>query len=283
MKLTIFLCTLLVIPLFAEHQINLYPVYDKLKRRTGYALNVNIGKPGKEFRVLLDTLTSLLWVPGTDRVHPFCYDKKFYSKSDSTSCTTTLYTTLAQCYGLRGVNLWSWNDDIMESDKTATLTLGGRNSKSCDLSNEKYEPLYFLGNRYNFEFLAVKMGYTEFVKLGITLTYPNTMDPYITVPDEFMKKIAYDLGAQADIRTGKYLVDCKQSFNPFEIFTAENKFIIEPKNFIIKHNPNDKQCELAFRSFKGFEQEVMLGLPFLHQYCMTVEAREKRVYFAPII
>ncbi|VDO48099.1 unnamed protein product [Brugia timori] len=151
------------------------------------------------------------------------------------------------------------------------------------MSNEKYEPLYFLGNRYNFEFLAVKMGYTEFVKLGITLTYPNTMDPYITVPDEFMKKIAYDLGAQADIRTGKYLVDCEQSFNSFEIFTAENKYIIEPKNFIIKHNPNDKQCELAFRSFKGFEQEVMLGLPFLHQYCMTVEAREKRVYFAPII
>ncbi|VDN85775.1 unnamed protein product [Brugia pahangi] len=47
--------------------------------------------------------------------------------------------------------------------------------------------------------------------------------------------------------------------------------------------PNDTQCELAFRSFRGFEQEVMLGLPFLHQYCMTVEAREKRVYFAPII
>ncbi|VDN88072.1 unnamed protein product [Brugia pahangi] len=126
--------------------------------------------------------------------------------------------------------------DKDESDKTATLTLGGRNSKSCDLSNEKYEPLHFLGNRYNFQFLAVKMGYTEFIKLGITLTYPNTMDPYITVPDEFMKKIAYDLGAQTDIRTGKYLVDCKQSFNPFEIFTAENKYIIEPKNFIIKHN-----------------------------------------------
>ncbi|VDN84825.1 unnamed protein product [Brugia pahangi] len=69
MKLTIFLSTLLVIPLFAEHQINLYPVYNKLKQRTGYALNVNIGKPGKEFRVLLDTLTSLLWVPGTDRMY----------------------------------------------------------------------------------------------------------------------------------------------------------------------------------------------------------------------
>ncbi|EJW76292.1 hypothetical protein WUBG_12798, partial [Wuchereria bancrofti] len=67
MKLTVIFCTLLVTQLFAEYQIDLYPVHDKLKHRTGYALNVIIGKPGKEFRVLLDTLTSLLWVPGTNR------------------------------------------------------------------------------------------------------------------------------------------------------------------------------------------------------------------------
>uniref|UniRef100_A0A1I8ERB1 Peptidase A1 domain-containing protein n=2 Tax=Wuchereria bancrofti TaxID=6293 RepID=A0A1I8ERB1_WUCBA len=344
MKLTVIFCTLLVTQLFAEYQIDLYPVHDKLKHRTGYALNVIIGKPGKEFRVLLDTLTSLLWVPGTNRIHPFCYNKQFYSKFDSTSCSTVFADSLAQCYGIRAVNLWSWNDDILihasdgksinllnspfgtlcflnwpewenyqeidgifglsalhtdrlsegvfgffpilnkdDSDKTATLTLGGRNNKSCDLSNEKHEPLYFLGNRYNFQFLAAKMGNREFFKLGVTLMYPNIMDPYITVPIEFMKQITYDLGAQIDVRTAKYLVDCKQSFKPFEIFTVENKYIVEPKHFIIKHNPDDTKCELAFKSFDGFEQEIMLGLPFLHQYCMTLEPREIRVNFSPVI
>ncbi|VDM15874.1 unnamed protein product [Wuchereria bancrofti] len=57
-----------------------------------------------------------------------------------------------------------------------------------------------------------------------------------------------------DIRTEKYLVDCKQSFNPFKIFATENKYISD-----------DTQCELAFRNFKDLEQEVMFGLPLLHQ------------------
>lgn len=39
-----------------------------------------------------------------------------------------------------------------------------------------------------------------------------------------------------DPKTEKYFVDCEGSFEPFEIFTTNYKYVVEPENFIIKHN-----------------------------------------------
>ncbi|KAM3722756.1 Aspartic protease [Dirofilaria immitis] len=133
----------------------------------------------------------------------------------------------------------------LDLDKTAVLTLGGRNDRLCDLKYEKNESLVNSTNRYNFEYLFIKMG-------------------------------------NIDRITGKYMVDCNESFEPFVLQTRENNYTIESKHFIIKHD-NNNRCELAFRRNKNIlDKSVALGIPFFHKFCVTLEPGDKRINFAPI-
>uniref|UniRef100_A0A2K6VT25 Peptidase A1 domain-containing protein n=1 Tax=Onchocerca volvulus TaxID=6282 RepID=A0A2K6VT25_ONCVO len=173
----------------------------------------------------------------------------------------------------------------LDSYKTAVLMLGGRDDKLCDLENEKNEWLVDFGNRYDFEYLSINMGNaTSLNKFLKTYAYPDTTKPYIGVPDQFMQQIVRNLNATKNETTKKYMVDCQGSFEPFVMYTHTNIYTLEPEHFIIKHNQEDTQCELAFRSHGNiFDQTVVLGIPFFHQFCVTLEPRDGRINFAPII
>ncbi|VDO77481.1 unnamed protein product [Onchocerca flexuosa] len=174
---------------------------------------------------------------------------------------------------------------IQGSNKTAVLTLGARDDKLCDLENEKNERLVHFGNRYDFEYLSISMGNaTSTNKFLKTFAYPDTVKPYIGVPDQFMQQIIRNLNAEKNQTTKKYMVDCQGSFEPFVMQTPENKYILGPEHFIIKHNEEDTRCELAFRKHGNiFDETVVLGIPFFHQFCVTLEPRDERINFTPII
>ncbi|KAM3722622.1 Aspartic protease [Dirofilaria immitis] len=171
----------------------------------------------------------------------------------------------------------------LDLDKTAVLTLGGRNDKLCDLKYEKNESLVNSKNRYNFEYLSIKMGNATYRNdLWKIFAYPHTVKSYIRVPHKFMEQIVRNLKAEIDRETEKYMVDCNESFEPFVLQTRENNYTIESKHFIIKHD-NNNRCELAFRRNKNIlDKSVALGIPFFHKFCVTLEPRDKRINFAPI-
>ncbi|CAG9534045.1 unnamed protein product [Cercopithifilaria johnstoni] len=234
----------------------------------------------------------------------------------------------------------------LDSKKKAMLTFGGRNNQSCDLNYETTEPLRLKyeatellrlnydsnrlirlicenaeplrlsdfiysfvkskqsANHYEFKYNSIKMGNaTSSIK---SFAYPNTIEPYIGVPDEFLRKIVENLNATFDSSENKYKVQCEGSvvyntYEPFEIFTDRNTYVVPPQNFIIKRNPDDTLCELAFKRserttyssyLSGIPVElyedndpntVVLGIPFFHQYCITLIPRDYVINFAPII
>ncbi|CAG9534906.1 unnamed protein product [Cercopithifilaria johnstoni] len=426
----IIFCCLQATSIFAEHQIELHPVYSKSNQHTGYAAKVMIGEPKKEFSLLLDTVTSFLWVfPPT--FASFFSNGSWetatrmpgYSSSQSQTVNRTNYIHLDQIYDSRKVTMTQFTDNIsfntlngthvdflsspfcvtrtvqwrkfddyqkidgmlglstlhvfgapfgipsysfscqsiadnpirrairnyelqpvitialppLDSKKKAMLTFGGRNNQSCDLNYEtteplrlKYEttellrlinenielhsrvplpPLHHIlsnrsGNHYEFEYNSIKMG--DVMSSIVSFAYPNTIEPYIGVPDVFLRKIVENLNATFDSSENKYKVQCKGSvaydtYQPFEISTDSNTYVVPPQHFIIKHNPDDILCELAFRrneriiyalyasnnlveQYKGNDRyAVMLGIPFFHQYCVTLKPRDYNINFAPII
>ncbi|CAG9535688.1 unnamed protein product [Cercopithifilaria johnstoni] len=204
------------------------------------------------------------------------------------------------------------------SDNKAMLTFDGRNDESCDWNYETTEPLrlnyatikpfrlycesiispslrnlrFFprpsdqSGNRYEFEYNSIKMGDLAFSMKSFA--YLNTIEPYIGLPNKFLRKIVKNLNATKVSKTEKkYMIRCEQPFEPFEISTNHNTYIVPPEHFIIKHNPDDTLCELAFtvseRTARADENAVLLGIPFFHQYCVTLKPRDKHINFAPII
>ncbi|CAG9534905.1 unnamed protein product [Cercopithifilaria johnstoni] len=225
----------------------------------------------------------------------------------------------------------------LDSKKKAMLTLGGRNNQSCDLNYETTEPLRLKyettellrlinknieqqthvprppsyrvafnqsGNRYEFKYNSIKMG--DVMSSIVSFAYPNTIEPYIGVPDVFLRKIVENLNATFDSSENKYKVQCKGSvpydtYQPFEISTDGNTYVVPPQHFIIKHNPNDTLCDLALRKsektiytlyvsgipvdlYKDNDPNiVVLGIPFFHQYCLTLKPRDYNINFAPII
>ncbi|CAG9538617.1 unnamed protein product [Cercopithifilaria johnstoni] len=225
----------------------------------------------------------------------------------------------------------------LDSKKKAMLTFGGHNNQSCDLNYETTEPLRLkyeatellrlinenigwqlhvpflpshriasnqFENRYEFIYNFVKMG--DVKSSIVSFAYPSTIEPYIYVPNEFLREIVENLNATFASSEDKYKVECKRSvpyntYQPFEIFTDSNTYVIPPQHFIIKHNPNDTLCELAFRKSKRaiyslyvseiltelFKDDdpniVVLGIPFFHQYCVTLKPRDYNINFAPII
>uniref|UniRef100_A0A1I7VW89 Peptidase A1 domain-containing protein n=1 Tax=Loa loa TaxID=7209 RepID=A0A1I7VW89_LOALO len=278
MRLTIILCILLTTPIFAMYRIELHPVYSKSNHHAGYAAKVIIGDPEKEFRVILDTVTPLIWVAGASCSYINSLDGGRVNFSNSLFGTPSYlnwpewenYQEIDGVFGLSALHVNSLIKGLtyaplflkmdinplkkairenelapvisiilpaLDSNKTAMLTLGGRDDKLCDLDNERNESLTASRNRYNFKFLSIKMNNTKFSDKTVTMfAYPNVINPYISVPNEFMGKIVKDLKAQMDPTTNKYLVNCQGSFEPFEMFTPENKYIVSPKHFIIKHN-----------------------------------------------
>ncbi|CAG9534908.1 unnamed protein product [Cercopithifilaria johnstoni] len=425
----IFYC-LQAAPIFAEHQIELHPVYSKSNQHTGYAAKVMIGEPKKEFSLLLDTVTSFLWVfPPTfallfsNGLWEMATRMPGYSSSQSQTVNRTNYIHLDQIYDSRKVTMTQFTDNIsfnslngihadfpsspfcearilqwrefddyqkidgmlglstlhafgapfgipcysfscqsvvdnptrrairnyelkpvitialppLDSDKTAMLTLGGRNNQLCDLNYEttellrlKYEATELLrlvnentepqsrvplppshhiasnqsGNRYEFKYNSIKMG--DVMSSVVSFAHLSTIEPFISVPYEFLSKIVTNLNATFDSSENKYKVQCKGSvpydiYQPFEISTDSNTYVVPPQHFIIKHNPNDTQCELTFRKSERtiyslyvsgipveiFEDNdpniVVLGIPFFHQYCVTLKPHDHNIIFAPII
>ncbi|CAG9534046.1 unnamed protein product [Cercopithifilaria johnstoni] len=433
-NLAIIFCCLQATLIFAEHQVELHPVYSVSNQHAGYTAKVTIGEPKKEFCLLLDIGSSFLWV-----LHPSFYlsfpngtwefmrKMHAYAYYDSQTCGKTNQIFLDQTYGSRKVSLIQFTDNIsfnslngtrvdfpsspfcvtkilqwpkfdyqkmdgvlglstlhvfgspfgvstqsfsglyildnpirrairnyqlhpvitialppLDSKKKAMLTFGGRNNQSCDLNYETTEPLRLKyeatellrlnydsnrlirlicetaeplrlsnfiysfvkskqsANHYEFKYNSIKMGNaTSSIK---SFAYPNTIEPYIGVPDEFLRKIVENLNATNVSKTEeKYMVRCKQPFEPFEISTRDNKYVVAPEHFIIKHNPDDILCELAFRKseriiydlhvagklvelYEGNDPNtVMLGIPFFHQYCITLNPRDYVINFAPII
>ncbi|MCP9257494.1 hypothetical protein DINM_000845 [Dirofilaria immitis] len=306
-RLIVILCTSLIALTFAEYHVNLQPVYNENEDHTGYALKLTIGSPEKEFTVLLDTVSKYLWVVGIFSKHQLCGAKTAYSNLDSYTCTTVSPTLRIENRGPKSVTMLMWNDHISISssnngrlnftnssfgtlsilnwpeikdyqqidgdlDKTAVLTLGGRNDKLCDLKYEKNESLVNSKNRYNFEYLSIKMGNATYRNdLWKIFAYPHTVKSYIRVPHKFMEQIVRNLKVEIDRITGKYMVDCNESFEPFVLQTRENNYTIESKHFIIKHD-NNNRCELAFRRNKNIlDKSVALGIPFFHKFCVTLE------------
>ncbi|CAG9531243.1 unnamed protein product [Cercopithifilaria johnstoni] len=383
----VILCCLQATLIFAEHQVELHPIYNKLNQHTGYAAKVMIGEPKKEFSLLLDTVTAFLLV--FPSFHPVAIlgGMQTYSGLESRSFNITNIVSLTQIYGSRiftvcehgdnisfdllhgthvdftgspvheaGIMIWPKLEDYqkidgvlglsalhvngfpygvfyisssnifvmdnlikkairnneldpvitialppLDSNKTAILTLGGRDTQTCNLNYETTEPFHlshFLlfrippdqsANRYEFKYNSIKMG--NAVSSIASFAYPNTIEPYIGVPYEFLQKIVRNLNATFDLTRMKYVVKCDRSipntFEPFEISTDSNIYIVSPEHFIIKHNPNDTLCELAFGINESIifddPNAVMLGLPFFHQYCVMLEPRDRRINFAPII
>uniref|UniRef100_A0A1I7VW79 Peptidase A1 domain-containing protein n=1 Tax=Loa loa TaxID=7209 RepID=A0A1I7VW79_LOALO len=280
MRLTIILCILLTTPIFAMYRIELHPVYSKSNHHAGYAAKVIIGDPEKEFRVILDTVTPLIWVAGAScSIWPSnCHNKQLYPSSCSrfkgtlshnynpkrSACLNAYednilinsldggrvnfsnslfgtpsylnwpewenYQEIDGVFGLSALHVNSLIKGLtyaplflkmdinplkkairenelapvisiilpaLDSNKTAMLTLGGRDDKLCDLDNERNESLTASRNRYNFKFLSIKMNNTKFSDKTVTMfAYPNVINPYISVPNEFMGKIVKDLKAQ---------------------------------------------------------------------------------------
>ncbi|CAG9534907.1 unnamed protein product [Cercopithifilaria johnstoni] len=428
-NLAIIFCYLQAASILAEDQVELHPVYSKSNKHTGYTIKVLIGEPKKEFSLLLDTVTSFLWVFRPVSMLSFSngsgtllIKKPAYSYSASQTFNEANRIHLDHVYGSRRLALSIFTDNIsfnlldgtradftsyqfcaisalqwpefdyqkidgvlglstlhvfgspfeassqsfsgqsvldnpirrairnyllhpaitialppLDSKKKAMLTLGGRNNQSCDLNYETTEPLRLKrettellrlinenivrqihvplpplyqiasnqsGNRYEFKYNFIKMG--DVMSSVVSFAYPNTIGPYIGVPDEFLRKIVGNLNATFDSSENKYKVQCKGSvsydtYQPFEISTDGNTYVVPPQHFIIKHNPNDTLCELAFRksertiytlyvSGKPVElyedndpNVVMLGIPFFHQYCLTLKPRDYNINFSPII
>ncbi|CAG9530438.1 unnamed protein product [Cercopithifilaria johnstoni] len=401
-NLTIIFCCLQVTSIFAEHQVELYPIYNKSNQHIGYAAKVMIGESKKEFSLLLDTVTAFLWVFPPSYHQIISREMKTYSERESSFMSDILYQK--QTYGSREVELldrmdtimfnltdasqlhfirtafgvvnnlkWSKWDDYqktdgvlglsafhvdgipsgvicqslynrsitsnpvkvavwgyevypfvtialppLDSDNKAILTLGGRNDESCDwnygttellrlnylkikpfrsycetnvsssLRNTRFSPLLLdqSGNRYEFEYNSIKMGNVAFPMKSFA--YLNTIEPYIGLPIKFLQKIVNNLNATKVSKTEKkYMIRCEQPFEPFEISTNHNTYIVPPEHFIIKHNPDDTLCELAFtvseRTARADEDAVLLGIPFFHQYCVTLRPHHKHINFAPII
>ncbi|VDM92224.1 unnamed protein product [Litomosoides sigmodontis] len=114
--------------------------------------------------------------------------------------------------------------------------------------------------------------------------YPHAIKPYIGVPNEFLNAVVQNHNAKLDPTTQKYMVDCREAFEPFEIHTENSAYVVESRHFIIRHDQNDMQCELALRRRQSdFAEPVVLGIPFFHQYCVTLEPRHAQISFAPII
>ncbi|VDN01688.1 unnamed protein product [Thelazia callipaeda] len=73
-----------------RHYFPLYPVYKDevsqrqgqiLKKLVGYVLKVEIGAPGKNYTLLVNTLSPISWVVGSKCSHPFCNNKTIYKKT----------------------------------------------------------------------------------------------------------------------------------------------------------------------------------------------------------
>ncbi|KAL3997340.1 Eukaryotic aspartyl protease family protein [Acanthocheilonema viteae] len=122
----------------------------------------------------------------------------------------------------------------LNSRKKAVLTLGGVNDELCNMSQTTIEPLL----------------------------------PFISVPEEFLQKIAAKYNAQNENNT--YLVDCNIKLKPFVMGTFRAKYIIPRKNLLIKKSEGDTRCVLLLKSAKT----VALGLPFLHRYCAVLTTYE---------
>ncbi|VDM95400.1 unnamed protein product [Thelazia callipaeda] len=161
------------------------------------------------------------------------------------------------------------------------LTIGAIDETLCN--SENYNPEFILPTtqkRYEFRYLMISLGNAKFSSVFRTIAYPHIRKPYIAVPHEFMQKIVQNYNAQKNETTGKYMVDCEQPFAPFKLFTARNTFVLDTKYFIIEHEGGN--CELAFRTRQGVGNPVVLGIPFLQQYCTVLEPRHKRISFLPI-
>ncbi|CAG9538630.1 unnamed protein product, partial [Cercopithifilaria johnstoni] len=399
-NLAIIFCCLQATSIFAEHQIELHPVYSKSNKHTGYTVKMLIGEPKKEFSLLLDIATAIIWIypskyteilPKNKQAYTFLQSQTFkkenplllvetYGSRSVALCTEwdkisfnlldgthVDFTSFPFCkvkiiiwpkredyqridglfgigipYGVSGSSS-SWNNRSylvitialppMDSNKTAILTLGGRNNQLCDLNYEttetfrmKYEitellrlisvnigqqsrvslpPSHHMAsnhfeNHYEFKYNSIKMG--DMMSSIVSFAYLNTIEPFISVPDKFLRKIVTNLNATFDSSENKYKIECKgpvpyDTYQPFEISTDSNTYVVPPQHFIIKHNPDDILCELAFRKsekiiyylskpgtlLESYEDNdpnvIVLGIPFFHQYCVTLKPHDHNIIF----
>ncbi|VDM96724.1 unnamed protein product [Thelazia callipaeda] len=125
---------------------------------------------------------------------------------------------------------------------SATLTLGGIDSELCQSDIVKSEGLFLLnGRRYEFEFSSMSWGRAKFSKpKRKLLAYPDSAEPFIMVPQQFMEAIINATNA--------------------ELYS--------------------RQCLLGFNSKPGnADNKLTLGIPFLHRYCTILNPRQKTISF----
>ncbi|VDN08591.1 unnamed protein product [Thelazia callipaeda] len=173
------------------------------------------------------------------------------------------------------------------SSVAATLTLGASNNYICAKSDKQVtEKLVSSRDRYDFAYSSISMGNKTFsLQWRSAFAYVDTIRPYIGVPDLFMQELILKYDAKKKRNTGAdvYWVDCNQAFEPFYLRTANNTYVVEPSNFVIKHDKADANCELGFRSHSGPLGPVALGIPFLNQYCAILEPTKRSISFRPIV
>ncbi|VDM92508.1 unnamed protein product [Litomosoides sigmodontis] len=135
----------------------------------------------------------------------------------------------------------------LEYGEPAVLTLGGHNNRLCNLHREVTEPLRYnflhavandqSRNRYEFEYKSIKMGNVSFSTQSMpAFAYPHAIKPYIGVPNEFLNAVVQNHNAKLDPTTQKYMVDCREAFEPFEIHTENSAYVVESRHFIIRHD-----------------------------------------------
>ncbi|KAH7722879.1 aspartic protease [Aphelenchoides avenae] len=188
-------------------------------------------------------------------------------KSEGGLGETTLATAIKQGLLAEPIfTIWIQHVGVKENATAGQVLYGGIDTEHCDQVID-YVPLANLdGDSWDFYITGFQMGNVKAAGKWHAITDTGTSDMH--VPEEI-----FDAVVEASSATPDKRVDCNAKFEPVVLTINGKEYPVTAEAII---NQDSQGCYLAL----GFGVDLILGDPFIRQYCQIHDLGQSRLGFA---
>ncbi|KAI6183085.1 Propeptide and Peptidase A1 domain containing protein [Aphelenchoides bicaudatus] len=175
-------------------------------------------------------------------------------------------------------SLWLGEYGITTKDQPAGgLTFGGRDPDNC-ANDAVFVPLY---SEAIWWFMTDGVGFNSMKKPESQLAVISLGSSMLLMSDSDLMDVVDDSGASYNFQYGLFELDCNAKFT-LSVFVGANEFKIDSKHLIWNLGDKDGTCILAAASWEDapHELDLVLGVPFLRQFCTIFDVGNGRIGFA---
>jgi len=179
-----------------------------------------------------------------------------------------------------------WVDSFTKYAGEGAITLGGLDSENCDSQVTYISLTPHAGAQSHYTFTTTHIAYGPYTHRGTYVTYADTGASILALPDAEYEAIFALIKPEYDYYTYLYTIDCSiGQFLPDFVFRIDGQqYNVDYKNYILDYGLESNKCVVAFgKNSNTYNQDLLLGTPFLRAFCSVYDFTNGQIGFAASI